>query len=274
MLTRPIPATGEQLPVIGLGTWQTFDVGDDAARRAALKPVLRQLVESGARLVDSSPMYGTAETVVGDLAGELALTSRLFLATKVWTRGKAEGERQMEASLRKLRVERLELMQVHNLLDVRAHLDTLRGWKQDGRVRYVGVTHYTAAGAEQVAELLETEAVDFVQINYSAVERDAERRLLPLTQAKGIAVLANRPLGGEGGGLLKRLARRPLPAWAAEIDAASWAQLLLKFVISHPAITCAIPATSQVAHLQDNLRAGAGRLPDERLRAMIADAVA
>jgi len=268
LLTRRIPGTGEALPVIGMGTWQTFDVGRSEADRAPLKEVLRAFSDAGGKLVDSSPMYGNSEGVVGDLASALALHPRLFVATKVWTSGKAEGVRQMEESLRKLRVKTLDLMQVHNLVDVDTHLDTLRGWKESGRVRYVGVTHYTAGAHEAVAKLISTRPVDFIQINYSVGEREAEQRLLGLAQEKGVAVIANRPFAG--GELFRRLRGKPLPKWAAEIDCTSWAQLLLKFVISHPAITCAIPATSKVTHLRDNMRAGLGRLPDEKLRARIA----
>jgi len=192
----------------------------------------------------------------------------------VWTDGRAAGIAQMQASMRKLRADVIDLMQVHNLVDVHTHLDTLRGWKKEGRVRYIGITHYTARGAAQVAEVLATEAVDFVQINYSAVERDAEQRLLPMALDHGIDVLANRPLGGEGGGVLRELRDRPLPDWAAEIACESWAEVLLKFAIAHPAITCAIPATGNVDHLRQNLRAGEGPLPDEDLRGRIVRALA
>jgi len=266
--TRAIPSTGEALPVIGLGTWQTFDIADDPRLRATRGAVLKAFAAGGARLVDSSPMYGRAEDVVGALVQAQDLRERLFLATKVWTAGRAAGERQMEASLAKLCVDTIDLMQVHNLVDVETHLATLRAWKAQGRVRYVGVTHYTATAHDAVARILDTHPVDFVQINYSAAEREAERRVLPLAHDKGVAVIANRPLAQ--GALLRRLARRPLPGWAADIDCATWPELLLKFVIAHPAVTCAIPATSSVAHLQDNLRAGTGRMPDERLRARIA----
>jgi diketogulonate reductase-like aldo/keto reductase len=260
ILTRRIPSTGETIPVVGLGTWQTFDVGPSPAARAPLEDVLGAFVELGGRLVDSSPMYGRSEEVVGDLAAKLGLQPKLFLATKVWTSGKAAGIRQMEESMRKLRSNRIDLMQVHNLVDVDAHLATLAGWKRDGRVRYVGVTHYTAGSHEAVARLIASKPVDFVQINYSVGERDAERRLLPLAQERGAAVIANRPFAC--GDLFRRLRQKPLPAWAAEIDCDSWAQVLLKFVVSHPAITCAIPATSRAAHLRDNMKAAYGRLPD------------
>jgi diketogulonate reductase-like aldo/keto reductase len=213
-------------------------------------------------------MYGRSEEVVGDLAAKLGLQAALFLATKVWTSGKTAGVRQMEDSMRKLRAPRIDLMQVHNLVDVDTHLETLAGWKREGRVRYAGVTHYAAGHHEAVARVVAARPVDFVQINYSVGEREAERRLLPLAQERGVAVLANRPFAG--GDLLRRLCSRPLPAWAAEIDCTSWAQVLLKFVISHAAITCAIPATSQAAHLRDNMRAAHGQLPDAALRARIA----
>ena len=268
ILTRPIPSTGEPVPVVGLGTWQTFDVGASPAERVPLEEVLAAFVELGGRVVDSSPMYGRSEQVVGDIAAKLGVQSRLFLATKVWTTGKTTGIRQMEDSIRKLRVARIDLMQVHNLVDVDTHLATLAEWKRAGRVRYVGITHYTASGHDAVARLVASRALDFVQINYSVGEREAEQRLLPLAQERGTAVLANRPFAG--GDLFARLRRRPLPAWAAEIDCDSWAQVLLKFVISHPAVTCAIPATSRAAHLRDNMKAASGRLPDATLRARIA----
>lgn len=272
LLTRAIPSTGEQIPVIGLGTWQTFDVGSGADERAPIEAVLREFAALGGRVVDSSPMYGQSEEVAGDLMTKNALREKLFVATKVWISGRAAGIAQMHDSIRKLRAGKIDLMQVHNLLDVGTHLDTLRGWKKDGRIRYLGVTHYTASGAEAVAKLIQSEVVDFVQVAYSVSERDAEKRLFDLARNKGVAVIANRPLGG--GDLIRRQAGKPLPAWAAEIDCASWAQLLLKFVVSHPAITVAIPATSKVTHLRDNMRAGMGWLPDENLRSRIAAAVA
>lgn len=254
--------------MIGLGTWQSFDVGSDAAAHAPLEEVLGAFVALGGSVVDSSPMYGRAEQVVGGILAKLDLRERLFVATKVWTSGKAAGIRQMAESERKLRARPLDLMQVHNLLDVEAHLDTLEGWKREGRVRYVGVTHYTAGAHEAVARVISSRAVDFVQINYSVGEREAESRVLPLARDLGVAVIANRPFAT--GELLRRLRARPLPAWAAEIGCESWPQILLKFVVSHPAVTCAIPATSNVEHLKENMGAGRGRLPDERLRARIA----
>jgi diketogulonate reductase-like aldo/keto reductase len=268
MLTRPIPSSGERLPVIGIGTWQTFDVGRDANARAELRGVLDSFGRGGGKVVDSSPMYGTSEEVVGDLAGALKLRPRLFVATKVWTSGRQSGIDQMNASMRKLRADPIDLMQVHNLLDVNTHLETLRAWKGEGRVRYIGVTHYTASSYDAVAAVLEREPLDFVQINYSIGEREAERKLLPLAADRGVAVIANRPFAG--GDLFRRLRARPLPDYASEIGCTSWAQLMLKFILSHPAITCAIPGTSKVEHVRDNLKAGEGTLPDERMRARIA----
>jgi diketogulonate reductase-like aldo/keto reductase len=268
MLTRPIPSSGEQLPVIGLGTWQTFDVGRDAGARGELRQVLGSFVRGGGKVVDSSPMYGTSEEVVGDLAGELELRPSLFVATKVWTTGQQRGIDQMNASMRKLRADPIDLMQVHNLLDVTTHLETLRAWKVEGRVRYLGVTHYTASSYDAVAALLERERLDFIQINYSIGEREAERKLLPLARERGVAVIANRPFAG--GDLFRRLRARPLPEYAGEIGCTSWAQLMLKFIVSHPAVTVAIPGTSKVEHLRDNLKAGEGPLPDDRMRARIA----
>jgi diketogulonate reductase-like aldo/keto reductase len=268
MLTRPIPSTGEKLPVIGMGTWQTFDVADPAP----LEEVLKVFSELGGKLLDSSPMYGKSEQVAGDLLGKLGLREKLFVATKVWTKGKAEGIAQMEASMKKLRARPIDLMQVHNLVDVGTHLDTLRGWKKDGIVRYLGITHYTASQHEAVAKLVASETLDFLQINYSVGEREAEDKLLPLAKDRGVAVIANRPFAG--GELFKKLRAKPLPGWAKEIGCDSWAQVMLKFVVSHPAITCAIPATSKVTHLRDNMKAGHGAMPDEALRQRIADAAA
>ena len=265
MLTRPIPSSGEKLPVIGMGTWQTFDVADPAP----LEEVLKVFSELGGKLLDSSPMYGKSEQVAGDLIAKLGLRDKLFIATKVWTKGKAEGIAQMESSMKKLRAKPIDLMQVHNLVDVGTHLDTLRGWKKDGNVRYLGVTHYTASQHEAVAKLVASETLDFLQINYSLGEREAEDKLLPLAKDRGVAVIVNRPFAG--GELFKKLREKPLPAWAKEIDCDSWAQIMLKFVVSHPAITCAIPATSKVTHLRDNMKAGIGTMPDEALRKRIAE---
>ncbi|WP_217900204.1 aldo/keto reductase [Noviherbaspirillum humi] len=268
MLARRIPSNGESLPMIGLGTWQTFDVGTAPAERAPLEAVLKEFVALGGRLIDSSPMYGNSEIVAGDLTAALGLRQKLFIATKVWTSGKRAGIEQMEDSMGKLRADPIDLMQVHNLVDVSTHLATLREWKQIGRVRHIGVTHYAASAHDAVARVISGEPVDFIQINYSVGEREAERRLLPLARDRGVAVIINRPFAG--GDMFRRLRSKPLPGWAAEIDCDSWAQLLLKFVVSHPAVTCAIPATARVEHLRDNMKAGMGRMPDEKMRARIA----
>ena len=272
MLKRKIPSSGEALPVIGLGTWQTFDVGNDSAVRGGLENVLQEFAARGGTMIDSSPMYGRAEEVAGDLIAKLSLREKLFVATKVWTTGKAAGVTQMEASMKKLRTKSIDLMQVHNLLDVDSQLETLIDWKRQKLVRYIGVTHYTASAYASVAKVIARHKVDFLQINYSVSERAAEDVLLPLARERGIAVIVNRPFAG--GELLRRLRNVPLPAWAGDIDCASWAQLLLKFVISHPAITVAIPATARVDHLRDNMAAGIGQLPDEKMRARIVAAVA
>lgn len=274
MATRKIPSSGELLPVIGMGTWQTFDVGTDASVRAPLEEVLREFVALGGKLIDSSPMYGRSEEVAGELIAKLGLRDKTFIATKVWTSGKAAGIAQMEDSIKKLKVDKtkpIELMQVHNLLDVETHLRTLADWKREGRVRYVGVTHYTPSAYDAVAKIIAAHKVDFLQINYSVGEREAEQRLLPLARERGIAVIINRPFAG--GDLFRRLRGTPLPSFAAEIDCKSWAQLMLKFVISHPAVTCAIPATARIEHMRDNMGAGSGRMPDEMMRAKIAASV-
>lgn len=256
--------------MIGLGTWQTFDVRGGEAERRPLEDVLTTFVSMGGSVVDSSPMYGRAERVVGDLAATLGLSARLFMATKVWTSGEAAGLTQMEQSFEKLRTSRIDLMQVHNLVDVDTHLRTLHAWKGEGRVRYVGVTHYTASGHDAVRRVLERHAVDFVQINYSVAEREAERHVLPIARERGIAVLVNRPFAE--GRLLRTLRGRALPAWAAALGCAAWSQLLLKFVVSHPAVTCVIPATSNASHVRDNMQAGTGVMPGEPERRRIVDA--
>ena len=271
LLARPIPSSGEMLPVLGVGTWRTFDVGAGPAERAPLKEVLGAFVALGGRAVDSSPMYGAAEAVVGDLAGELGVADKLFLATKVWASGREAGLAQMEQSFRRLRARRLDLMQIHNLLDWRTQLRTLRDWKAAGRLRYIGVTHYTEGAYDELERVLRAEPLDFVQVNYSAGEREAEQRILPLARDRGVAVLVNRPF--TEGALFQRVRGRSLPAWAAEFGAESWAQLFLKWILAHPAVTCAIPATSRREHLQDNMKAGIGALPDaaarERLLALL-----
>jgi diketogulonate reductase-like aldo/keto reductase len=270
-MQRAIPSTGENVPAVGLGTWRTFDVGASRAEREPLEDVLGRFVALGGRVVDSSPMYGAAESVVGDLATELGIGDKLFLATKVWTSGRDAGIAQMETSLRRLRARRLDLMQIHNLLDWRTHLATLRAWKEAGRTRYLGVTHYTSSAYDELERVLRAEPLDWVQVNYSLGEREAERRILPIARERGVAVLVNRPFSE--GGLFQRVRGRPLPAWAADFDCASWAQFFLKWILAHPSVTCVIPGTSRPEHLVDNLGAGIGRLPDaetrERMTALI-----
>ena len=266
-LVSEIPSSGETVPFVGLGTWQTFDVAD-AAARGPIRDVLRRFVELGGRVVDSSPMYGAAEAAVGDLAAELGVRDTLFVATKVWTSGRAAGIAQMERSLQRLRGKRLDLMQVHNLVDASTHLRTLREWKAAGRVRYVGVTHYTASAYDELERVMRSEPLDFVQLNYSLAEREAEARLLPLARDRRIAVLVNRPFAE--GALFSRVRGRAVPAWAADFDCQSWAQLFLKWILAHPAVTCVIPATSRPEHLEDNMKAGVGRLPDAAARERIA----
>ena len=268
MLTRRIPADGETVPAVGLGTWQTFDVGTGAAERQPLREVLRRFAALGGRVVDSSPMYGQAESVVGDLSVELSASPPLFVATKVWTSGREAGVAQMERSLKRLRVTRLDLMQVHNLVDWQAHLRTLRDWKSAGRVRYVGVTHYSASAYGDLERILRGERIDFVQLNYSLAEREAESRLLPLAAERGVAVLVNRPYAE--GALFRRVRGRALPPWAAEIDCQSWGQFFLKWILANPAVTAVIPATSNPEHLTDNMGAGTGALPDAATRARMA----
>ncbi|KMO10444.1 aldo/keto reductase, partial [Methylobacterium platani] len=247
---RPIPASGETLPVIGLGTWRGFDVGEAAAERAPLREVVATLLDRGGRVIDSSPMYGRAEAVAGDLVAGLDARDRTFLATKVWTSGREAGIAQMNRSFRLLRTGRLDLMQIHNLLDWRTHLPTLRAWKEEGRIRHLGISHYTESAYDAVEAVLRAERLDFLQINYALDDRAAEERLLPLAAERGVAVLVNRPFGG--GGLLRRLAHRPLPDYAAELGCASWGEILLKFVIGHPAVTCAIPGTADPRHMAEN----------------------
>lgn len=271
LLQRAIPSSGESIPAVGLGTWRTFDVGTSPGQRDPLREVLKQFVALGGRVIDSSPMYGAAEGVVGDLAAELKLQDKLFLATKVWTSGRDAGIAQMEQSIRRMRATRMDLMQVHNLVDWRTHLATLRDWKRQGRIRYLGITHYTTSGYDELERVLRSEAVDFVQVNYSLGERSAERRILPLARDRGVAVLVNRPFSE--GNLFSRVRGAALPAWAAEVGCESWAQMFLKWILGHPAVTCVIPATSRPQHLADNMRAGTGGLPDAAMRDRMAAAV-
>jgi aryl-alcohol dehydrogenase-like predicted oxidoreductase len=272
MVTRKIPASGEALPVIGMGSSNTFDVGSGSGERDALREVLRLLVAGGATVIDTSPMYGRSETVLGDLIAELGLRPKLWLATKVWTEGRAEGERQIAESMRRLRTDRLELLQIHNLLDWRTHLPTVRKLRDAGKVRYTGITHYRADAHADVQRVLEAERFEWVQINYSLAEREAENRLLPYCAEHGIAVMVNRPFAD--GALFDRARGKSLPPWASEIGCASWAQFFLKFAYSHPAVTCTIPATAKPRHMQDNVAAGLEPMPAAAQRQRMAEYVA
>lgn len=260
LATRAIPADGRRLPVIGLGTWQTFDVGADDTARDTLGRVLARFNQLGGTVVNSSPMYGRAETVLGDLSAVQGIRERLFLATKVWTQGRAQGVAQMEESLRRLRSPRIDLMQIHNLVDWQSHLPVLRAWKEEGRIRYLGITHYAASAHGEIETVLRKEALDFLQINYSLLEPESARRLLPLAAERGVAVIANRPF--TEGALFSRVKGRPLPAEAASHGCRSWAQVFLRWILAHPAVTCAIPASNKLEHLEDNMGAGISPLPD------------
>ncbi|CAB3773469.1 aldo/keto reductase [Paraburkholderia humisilvae] len=271
MTRRPIPSTGEPLPVVGCGTWRTFDVGDDANAQARLARVLQVLFDAGGSVIDSSPMYGTSEAVAGTLLTKLDAHGNAFVATKVWTEGRAAGIAQMEESMHRLQQPRIDLMQVHNLLDWRTQIATLREWKALGKVHYIGITHYTSSAFPEVEAVMRSEKPDFVQINYAADDRDAEQRILPLAADLGIGVVINQPFGG--GGLIARVSKRPLPAWATQIGCTSWAQILLKFVLAQPAVTVVIPGTGRPEYMIDNVHAGVGPYPDKALCKQIADAV-
>ena len=268
MITRPIPSSGEAMPVIGLGTWSVFDVREDPAARAPLKEVARRLVEAGARMIDTSPMYRRAEAVTGDLVAELGVRPRVFLATKVWTSGKEQGIAQMRRSAERLRTEVIDLIQIHNLQDWRTHLATLRQMKVKGQVRYIGITHYTTSALPELARILDSEpGIDFVQFGYSLATRDAETKLLPVAAARRVATIVNQPF--ETGDMFRRVRGKKLPDWAAEFECTSWAQLFLKYTLAEPAVTAVIPATANPAHMEDDLKAGLGRLPDAQQRQKI-----
>ena len=265
ILRRAVPRTGETLPLVGMGTWITFNVGKDAALRADRAKVLETFFQRGGAMVDSSPMYGSSEKVIGHCLTRIDGTAALFSATKVWTPFRWLGVRQMEESERLWGTKRFDLMQVHNLLDWDAHLETLKAWKAEGRIRYIGMTTSHGSRHEEMAEIMTGQPIDFVQFTYNILDREAEARLLPLAAERGLGVIVNRPF--QGGSLFDRFAQHPLPDWAAEIDCANWAQVFLKFAVSHPAVTCAIPATSRVDHMQENMGACYGRLPDAAIRA-------
>lgn len=269
LITRPIPRSGERLPAIGLGTYQTFDVPRDQLAKTELQNVLKRFIELGGKVVDSSPMYGHAEAAVGALGAALNARQSLFLATKVWTSGRSAGIRQMEESMRLLQTKTIDLMQVHNLLDLKTHLPVLREWKKSGRIRYLGITHYTASAHAELEKLVRTGDFDFLQINYSLDEPEAEARLLPACADSGTATLINRPFSQAG--LFGKVKGKPLPPWCADLDCVSWGQFFLKWIISHPAVTCAIPGTRHVRHIEDNMAACTGRLPDAALRKRMTD---
>lgn len=276
LLQRKIPSSGASVPVIGLGTSGPFEVGTDPEIRARLKTVLAAHFAAGATVIDTSPMYSTAEAVLGDLL-TTEQQAKCFMATKVWTpnsSGNADraGIAQMSESLTKLHRTSVDLMQVHNLVDLHAHLRTLRQWREEGRIKYIGITHYTVAAQSRLIEVIQREKIDFVQFNYSTVTRQAEERLLPLCADRGVAVLINRAF--EDGDLFAKVRGQPVPPWASEFGATSWAQIFLKFVIAHPAVTCVIPATGKLANALDNLSAGRGPLPSAAQKARIVAALA
>ena len=268
MLTRPIPASGEELPVIGLGTYIVFDVESTPANIDARQAIVKSMIEKGASLIDSSPMYNRAEDVIGDIIKTSRNRDKLFLATKVWTNGKAAGERQMRASSERMNAGVMDLMQVHNLRDTDEHLATIRDWQAEGRIRYNGVTHDRASAVDDLEAAMRQHKPEFIQINYSLTERESDQRILPLAKDLGIAVLVNRPF--VEGRLFRAVRDRPVPDWAREF-AESWGQFFLKFIISHPAVTCVIPATSKIHHMADNLGAGFGSLPDDKTRQRMAN---
>ena len=270
ILTRPIPSSGEQLPVVGLGSWITFNVGNDPVARDACAEVMKNFVEAGGRVIDSSPMYGSSQETIGYGLRKTALGARIFSADKVWT-ASSRGREQIEQSRKNWQVARFDLLQVHNLLNWQEHLPTLFAMKAAGQLHYVGITTSEGRRHGEVEQLMRAHPLDFVQVTYNPVDREAEERILPLARERGIAVIVNRPF--REGTLVRALARQPLPPWAAEVDCMSWAQLLLKFIVSHPAVTCAIPATTRVDHVRENMNAAYGRLPDASMRQRIVGAV-
>ena len=263
MLTRTIPSTGEALPAIGLGTYKGFDVGSGRKERAALGEALTTLFSYGGSVLDSSPMYGRAEEIAGELLAEQGARAKAFVATKVWTEGRAAGIEQMNRSMKLLRCARIDLMQIHNLVDWRTHLATLRAWKEEGRIRYLGITHYSSSAYGEMEKIMHAETLDFVQLNYSLDDREAERRLLPLAAERGMAVLVNLPFGQ--GSLFKILRGKPVPSWMQEAGCETWSQVLLKFLLAHKAVTCVIPGTGNPDHMAENCWAGEGAVLDDGL---------
>ena len=272
MIMRAIPATGESLPAVGIGTWETFDVDESVTNELQLlKQTLSVLNEKGGKVVDTSPMYGFSEKNVGKISTDLGINQKLFLATKVWTTGKERGIEQMNNSLSLMKRDRLDLMQIHNLVDWETHIKTLHGWKESGKVRYIGITHYREEAYADMEHILKTEPIDFIQVNYNITERKSADRLLPLAQEKKVAVIINQPFGV--GKLFERVKGKTLPPWASEFDCKTWAQFFLKYIISNPAVTCVIPGTGNPKHMLDNIQACYGRLPDEKQREMMVKAV-
>lgn len=268
MIVRKIPKSGETLPAVGIGSYLTFDV-TASADLDQVREVMRLFAGQGGRLVDCSPMYGSAESVIGEVTTDLGINRQLFLATKVWTSGRDSGIRQAQQSMSRMRASKLDLLQVHNLLDVDTHLQWLHEWKNAGKVRYVGISHYYEGAHTALEKYVTSNQVDFVHLNYSMAEREAENRLLPAALASGVAVIVNRPFAESS--LFDRVKGRSLPLWASEFDATSWAQFFLKYMLAHPAVTCVIPATRNPKHLLDNMDAGVGRLPDDKTRRKMVD---
>jgi diketogulonate reductase-like aldo/keto reductase len=264
VLTKPIPSSGESLPLVGLGSWITFNVGNDTAARDSCAEVMRGFFQAGGRLIDSSPMYGSSQQVIGYGLRKLNEPAQLFSADKVWIYSGSRGPAQIEASRRSWGIARFDLLQVHNLLAWEEHLRTLQDMKAAGKVRYIGITTSEGRRHRDFERIMRTQPLDFIQVSYNVLDREVEKRILPLAQEKRIAVIVNRPF--REGAIIRQVKRHPLPGWAAEFDCANWAQVLLKFIVSHPAVTCAIPATSRVDHVQENMGAAYGRLPDEAMR--------
>ena len=265
--TRRIPATGEALPLVGLGSWITFNVGNDRAARDRSTDVIRAFFAAGGALIDSSPMYGSSQDVIGEALARLGMPKPLFAADKVWIAPGARGPAQIERSREAWRIARFDLLQVHNLLAWQEHLPALFAMKAAARVRYVGITTSESRRHDEIERIMRSQPIDFVQVSYNALDRDVEARILPLAQEKGIAVIVNRPF--REGALIRHVERHPLPAWAADIDCTTWAQVLLKFIVAHPAVTCAIPATTSVVHVRENMAAARGRQPDAAMRERI-----